>query len=151
MMKKIICFIFACLLILPSYVIASESRELVGVTETPNYLNDNLIVPFDFEYPTDVHNIAREGSYSFSGVTHQNPLYTNKLFVGKTRYSIEVRSTFESYDLNIGAYKKKVGFDKKLGSLNTKTSGSFDFDTDSTSDEVYLKFFAPIKFEGKIN
>lgn len=151
MKTKIIIIILLGFILVPNYAYASN-ETMNGVTENPSYLikDNDQSKPYDLKKPSVIYNVASKGQYKFSGVTHQNPLYTNYLFVGKTSYYVNAESTHTGYNVNVTAYKNNFGLDSRLRSLNTTTSGNFTFSTSKTTDQVYLKFLAPTSFSGYI-
>lgn len=129
-----------------------EVQENIGLTEEPpQQIEAGAITPYTMQKPSNVWNLYSQGRYSFSGVTVNNPLYTNFLFTGKKTVKLYVKNDSSTYDLDVSFKEKKLLADSQKWGIHIIPGGSVTVTlTLDSSANYYLVAQPQAKFSGYI-
>lgn len=135
-MKKILAFLLVFVLAFSGAlpVFAAEDGN-IGVTYTPP--TEEGVSTRSTSKPSDVWDLSEKGSYSISGTSLGQTLYTNYKFKGHSSYTVTIKNNSER-DLTVEARNFWKSF-----STETVSAGqtlTYTVSVTSTSTKFYLKF-----------
>lgn len=132
----------------------SEVLENVGVSlELPAYVDEGEreISPLGLGVPRNEWDMSIRGKYDFRGTAQRSDLYTDYYFTGQSSYSVRINNS-RSDTLRVDLMQKNILWDTTVRTWNVSPGASlFSGQTGlSSSNDYYLKFYAPSNFSGYI-
>lgn len=133
-----------------------QSNSILPDPLTAEHPNQNYpgIVPFDITPPSAVWNVAEKGQYSFSGDTFDSSyLYTNRIFTGKSSYSISITNQLTSNSTTakfMGSWELKT---YRTVSVSAGMTAIFSLNSNhgiTASTKWMIRFTAPVSTEGYV-
>lgn len=162
-MKKIV-FLLVSILVLSSSSVFAESKIVIeNYKFVPNQNvslieNKNVGVTEEAEVsikglskPSSTKDLSGDASYYFSGEADGSTLYTNYLFTGNKSYKVQITNSHSTEDLKVKIYKDGDWTSTKTVTVPTDGETEFTVSGFETTDEIYIKFYAPSNFSGTID
>lgn len=158
--KKIITVLLSAIMVLSvgfsAFAFENVSTENVGVSYEKPFIQDSRPSGTKPPKKSKVWDVSKK-DYELKGQAANNELYTSYWITGQKSYKIKVKNKKSSLDkkLKVKVYKyvsgwfkdpKRIKSDSIIGQ-KTKTIEVKGLDKD---DLIYVKFYAPCHFEGKI-
>ncbi len=128
-------------MIFTSSISAFAAESNVGLTEKPDYLFSQSISLYGIDKPKAEWNLAKEGKYTFSGWCNKDYLYSNYLFYGATKVSINVKNKTSS-KITVKLLEKRSGIDWSASTETIPANGELTWPVSGlkSSSYYYLQF-----------